>query len=51
MKLRVVEKGSGLPLLLLHGNGSVAEDFAISGMLDLASCQQQLQYRLGQRGR
>ncbi|MBZ9922811.1 alpha/beta hydrolase [Mesorhizobium sp. BR1-1-7] len=37
--LRVIEKGSGLPLLLLHGNGSVAEDFAISGMLDLASAK------------
>jgi pimeloyl-ACP methyl ester carboxylesterase len=35
--LRVIEKGSGLPLLLLHGNGSVAEDFAISGILDRAS--------------
>src|SRR3954453_18503660 len=35
--LRVLEKGSGLGLMLLHGNGSVAEDFAISGILDRAS--------------
>lgn len=39
VELRVIEKGSGLPLLLLHGNGSVAEDFAISGTLDLASAK------------
>ncbi|WP_367226935.1 alpha/beta fold hydrolase, partial [Mesorhizobium sp.] len=34
--LSIIEKGSGPPLLLLHGNGSVAEDFAVSGVLDLA---------------
>ncbi|MEZ2328961.1 alpha/beta fold hydrolase [Mesorhizobium sp. RCC_202] len=37
--LSIIEKGSGPPLLLLHGNGSVAEDFAISGVLDLASAK------------
>ncbi|MBZ9677606.1 alpha/beta fold hydrolase [Mesorhizobium sp. ES1-1] len=39
VNLRVIDKGSGLPLLLLHGNGSVAEDFAISGILDQASAK------------
>ncbi|RWO74292.1 MAG: alpha/beta hydrolase [Mesorhizobium sp.] len=37
--LSIIEKGSGPPLLLLHGNGSVAEDFAVSGVLDLASAK------------
>jgi pimeloyl-ACP methyl ester carboxylesterase len=29
-----VEKGEGPPLVLLHGNGAMAEDFVISGLLD-----------------
>ncbi|WP_246683424.1 alpha/beta hydrolase [Mesorhizobium sp. B2-1-3A] len=37
VELRLIEKGRGPPLLLLHGNGSAAEDFAISGILDQAS--------------
>ncbi|MER9593097.1 alpha/beta hydrolase [Mesorhizobium australicum] len=37
--LSIIEKGSGPPLLLLHGSGSVTEDFAVSGVLDLASAK------------
>ncbi|MER9844269.1 alpha/beta hydrolase [Mesorhizobium australicum] len=36
MDLSIIEKGSGPPLLLLHGSGSVTEDIAVSGVLDLA---------------
>ena len=34
VRLHVIEKGSGTPLLLLHGNGASAEDFVISGIFD-----------------
>nr|WP_245276208.1 alpha/beta fold hydrolase [Mesorhizobium sp. LNHC220B00] len=37
--LSIIEKGSGPPLLLLHGSGSVTEDFAVSGVLDLANAK------------
>jgi pimeloyl-ACP methyl ester carboxylesterase len=32
-----VERGSGEPLVLLHGNGSMIEDFESSGLVDLAA--------------
>jgi pimeloyl-ACP methyl ester carboxylesterase len=32
-----VERGSGEPLVLLHGNGSMIEDFESSGLIDLAA--------------
>ena len=35
VRLHYLEKGSGLPVVLLHGNQSMAEDFAISGVIDL----------------
>jgi len=35
--LRFIEEGTGLPLFLMHGNGSVAEDFSISGIIAQAS--------------
>ena len=35
--LHYVERGQGQPLVLLHGNGSMVEDFVTSGLLDLAA--------------
>ena len=37
VRLHYVEQGQGEPLVLLHGNGSMIEDFASSGLIDLAS--------------
>ena len=34
VRLHYVERGSGEPLVLLHGNGSMAQDFLISGLVD-----------------
>ena len=36
-QLHYVERGSGPPLVLLHGNGSMIEDFESSGLIDLAA--------------
>jgi pimeloyl-ACP methyl ester carboxylesterase len=35
--LHYVERGSGTPLILLHGNGSMIQDFESSGLIDLAA--------------
>lgn len=35
--LHYVERGSGSPLVLLHGNGSMIQDFESSGLIDLAA--------------
>lgn len=35
--LHVVERGHGEPLVLLHGNGSMVEDFISSGLVDMAA--------------
>jgi pimeloyl-ACP methyl ester carboxylesterase len=37
VRLHYVEKGSGEPLVLLHGNGSMIQDFESSGLVDLAA--------------
>ena len=37
VRLHYVERGSGKPLVLLHGNGSMIEDFESSGLVDLAA--------------
>jgi pimeloyl-ACP methyl ester carboxylesterase len=37
VRLHYVERGSGEPLILLHGNGSMIEDFESSGLIDLAA--------------
>jgi len=37
VRLHYVERGSGEPLVLLHGNGSMIEDFESSGLIDLAA--------------
>lgn len=37
VRLHYVERGEGEPVVLLHGNGTMAEDFALSGVLDLAA--------------
>lgn len=34
VRLHYVERGAGPALALLHGNGAMIEDFAISGILD-----------------
>ena len=35
VRLHYVERGTGQPLVLLHGNGSMIEDFGSSGLIDL----------------
>ena len=37
VRLHYVELGSGEPVVFLHGNGSMIQDFASSGVLDLAA--------------
>src|ERR1700676_4960323 len=37
VRLHYVEHGSGEPLVLLHGNGSMIQDFESSGLIDLAA--------------
>ena len=37
VRLHYVERGAGDPIVLLHGNGSMVEDFACSGLIDLAA--------------
>src|SRR3954470_23867058 len=37
VRLHYVARGSGAPLVLLHGNGSMIQDFESSGLIDLAS--------------
>jgi pimeloyl-ACP methyl ester carboxylesterase len=37
VKLHYLEQGKGDPLVLLHGNGSMIEDFTSSGLIDLAA--------------
>lgn len=34
IRLHYVEQGQGQPVVLLHGNGSMTEDFAASGLVD-----------------
>jgi pimeloyl-ACP methyl ester carboxylesterase len=34
VKLHYLEKGQGTPLVLLHGNGSMIEDWIVSGLFD-----------------
>jgi Predicted hydrolases or acyltransferases (alpha/beta hydrolase superfamily) len=36
VRLHFIDRGEGPPLVLLHGNGSMIEDFASSGLIDLA---------------
>jgi pimeloyl-ACP methyl ester carboxylesterase len=37
VRLHYVERGTGLPLILLHGNGSMIQDFQSSGLIDMAA--------------
>ena len=37
VRLHYVERGAGTPLVLLHGNGSMIQDFDSSGLIDLAA--------------
>jgi pimeloyl-ACP methyl ester carboxylesterase len=37
VRLHYVERGQGQPLVLLHGNGTMVDDFAVSGLLDQAA--------------
>ncbi len=37
VRLHYMEQGKGSPLVLLHGNGSMIEDFVSSGLVDLAA--------------
>jgi pimeloyl-ACP methyl ester carboxylesterase len=36
VRLHYVERGTGTPLVLLHGNGSMIQDFQSSGLIELA---------------
>jgi pimeloyl-ACP methyl ester carboxylesterase len=37
VRLHYTEQGAGKPLILLHGNGSMIQDFASSGLIEMAS--------------
>lgn len=37
VRLHYVERGEGQPLVLLHGNGTMLQDFDLSGIVDLAA--------------
>jgi pimeloyl-ACP methyl ester carboxylesterase len=37
VRLHYVERGTGDPIVLLHGNGSMIQDFDCSGLIDLAA--------------
>jgi pimeloyl-ACP methyl ester carboxylesterase len=37
VRLHYVERGRGEPLVLLHGNGSMIEDFESSGLIDMSA--------------
>jgi hypothetical protein len=37
VRLHYIERGTGEPLVLLHGNGSMIQDFESSGLVDLAA--------------
>jgi pimeloyl-ACP methyl ester carboxylesterase len=37
VRLHYVDRGKGTPVVLLHGNGSMVEDFQSSGLIDLAA--------------
>lgn len=37
VRLHYVERGTGAPVVLLHGNGSMVRDFELSGLIDLAA--------------
>ena len=37
VRLHYIERGSGPPIVFLHGNGSMIEDFVSSGLIDLAA--------------
>ncbi|MEN3291364.1 MAG: hypothetical protein V7642_617 [Burkholderiales bacterium] len=37
VRLHYIERGEGQPVVLFHGNGTMAEDFDISGVLGLAA--------------
>ena len=37
VRLHYVERGAGDPVVLLHGNGSMIQDFESSGLIDLAA--------------
>jgi pimeloyl-ACP methyl ester carboxylesterase len=39
VRLHYVERGDGEPIVLLHGNGSMVQDFECSGLIDLAAKQ------------
>src|ERR1700728_2403991 len=37
VRLHYIERGSGDPVVLLHGNGSMIQDFECSGLVDLVA--------------
>ena len=37
VRLHYMDRGRGEPVVLLHGNGSMAQDFDLSGVLDIAA--------------
>ena len=39
MRLHYVDRGHGEPVVLIHGNGSMVEDFECSGLIDMAAAR------------
>ena len=39
VRLHYIEKGRGRPLVMLHGNSSMAADFELSGLVDMAAAR------------
>ena len=39
VRLHYLDRGEGRPVVLLHGNGSMIEDLALSGLLELAAAR------------
>ena len=37
VRLHYIDRGSGEPIVLLHGNGSMIQDFSSSGLIEMAS--------------
>lgn len=37
VRLHYTERGEGQPLVLLHGNGTMMQDFEVSGLIDMAA--------------
>lgn len=39
MRLHYIERGEGEPVVLIHGNGTMIQDFTVSGLVDRLACR------------